>query len=72
MNVRITQIDGKLPNLALMAISAHHRHRGDSIYFTRDVERGLFESDMRRSMEVAYFASLRIDSTASSKRSRMQ
>ena len=45
MNVRITQIDGKLPNLALMAISAHHRHRGDSIYFTRDVERGLFESD---------------------------
>lgn len=43
MNVRITQIDGKLPNLALMAISAYHRRRGDEINFTRDVERGLFE-----------------------------
>lgn len=45
MNVRITQIDGKLPNLALMAISAHHRAIGDDIHFTRDVERGLFEPD---------------------------
>lgn len=45
MNVRITQIDGKLPNLALMAISAFHRRRGDQIHFTRDVERGLFEPE---------------------------
>lgn len=45
MNVRITQVDGKLPNLALMAISAHHRRRGDTIHFTRDVERGLFEPE---------------------------
>ena len=45
MNVRITQIDGKLPNLALMAISAYHRKRGDDIYFTRQVERGLFEPE---------------------------
>lgn len=45
MNVRITQIDGKLPNLALMAISAYHRRLGDTIYFTRDVERGLFEPE---------------------------
>lgn len=45
MNVRITQIDGKLPNLALMRISAHHRRLDDEIYFTRDVERGLFESE---------------------------
>lgn len=44
-NIRITQIDGKLPNLALMAISAHHRRRGDTIHFTRDVERGLFEPE---------------------------
>lgn len=45
MNVRVTQIDGKLPNLALMAISAHHRALGDDIHFTRDVERGLFEPE---------------------------
>lgn len=45
MNVRITQIDGKLPNLALMAISAHHRSKGDDIFFTRQVERVLFEPE---------------------------
>lgn len=44
MNVRITQIDGKLPNLALMRISAWHRSQGHSIHFTRDVEQGLFET----------------------------
>ena len=44
MEVRITQIDGKLPNLALMRISAFHRSQGHNIHFTRDVEQGLFES----------------------------
>jgi hypothetical protein len=43
VQVRITHIDGKLPNLALMAIAAHHRRQGDEIHFTGDVERGLFE-----------------------------
>ena len=43
MEVRITQIDGKLPNLALMRISAFHRNQGHNIYFTKDVEQGLFE-----------------------------
>lgn len=45
MAVRITQIDGKLPNLALMRIAAFHRAKGHEIYFTRDVERGLFEPE---------------------------
>jgi hypothetical protein len=48
MHVRITHIDGKLPNLALMAISGIHRGRGDSVHFTRDVDRGLFEVDYDR------------------------
>ncbi len=48
MNIRITQIDGKLPNLALMAIAEIHRRRGDTLYFSRDVERGLFEPDYGR------------------------
>ena len=43
MNVRITQIDGKLPNLALMRLAAHHRARGDDIHFSRGVRRELFE-----------------------------
>jgi hypothetical protein len=48
MNIRLTHIDGKLPNLVLMAISAIHRQRGDEIHFSRDVERGLFEGQYDR------------------------
>lgn len=44
-NVRITQLDGKLPNLALMRISAWHKQRGDSVYFTRSPYRHLDEPD---------------------------
>lgn len=51
MNVRITHIDGILPNLALMALSAFHRAKGDEIHFTKDVERGLFEPE---TYEVVY------------------
>lgn len=45
MKVRITHIDGKLPNLALMALSSFHRERGDEVFFTKDVERGLYEPE---------------------------
>ena len=38
--VRLTQIDGKLPNLALMKLAHHHRQRGDEIVFTKHVQRG--------------------------------
>ena len=37
--VRLTQVDGKLPNLALMRLARFHRDRGDAVYFTRSVER---------------------------------
>jgi hypothetical protein len=43
MNVRLTHIDGKLPNLALMKLAHRHRSLGDEIYFTKKVERGLLE-----------------------------
>ena len=42
-HIRITQLDGKLPNLALMKISAWHRARGDVIHFTRSPYRHLDE-----------------------------
>src|SRR6266852_3788756 len=45
MNVRITQIDGTLPNLALMRIAARHRASGDAIHFTRGVRREMFEPE---------------------------
>jgi len=34
MKVRVTQLDGSLPNLALMRISAYHKQRGDEVRFT--------------------------------------
>lgn len=43
MFIRLTQIDGALPNLALMRLAAWHRARGDEIYVTRRIERDLFE-----------------------------
>ena len=43
MNVRLTQIDGALPNLALMKLAHWHQARGDEVVVTRDVERGLFD-----------------------------
>jgi len=33
MRVLLLQLDGKLPNLALMRIAAHHRARGDEVEF---------------------------------------
>lgn len=41
--VRITQLDGKLPNLALMRLAGFHRARGDDIHFKRTPYRHLDE-----------------------------
>lgn len=43
--VRLTQIDGKLPNLALMKLAHWHRSRGDEVALTRNTSRDLFEGD---------------------------
>ena len=48
MRVRITQLDGKFPNLALMRISAFHKGRGDEVHFTFSPHRDLFEMDYDR------------------------
>ena len=45
MKVRLTQIDGKLPNLALMKLAHYHRDRGDTVHFTKHIERDLLEVD---------------------------
>lgn len=56
MRIRLTQIDGKLPNLALMKLAHFHRQRGDDIAFTKHVERGLFESEYERVYGSAIFS----------------
>jgi len=33
MNILLIQVDGKLPNLALMKLSAHHKQKGDNVGF---------------------------------------
>ncbi len=35
--VRLTHIDGKLPNLALMKLAHFHRAAGDNIHFTKSL-----------------------------------
>jgi len=35
MKVRLLQIDGKIPNIALMRLSAHHKSIGDDVHFHR-------------------------------------
>jgi hypothetical protein len=45
MKIRVTQIDGKLPNLALMKLSHFFKSQGHEVYFEHSVRRGIFEPD---------------------------
>lgn len=56
MNVRLTHLDGKLPNLALMKLAHWHHAHGDSVTFTRSIERQLFEPQYDRVYGSAIFA----------------
>jgi hypothetical protein len=49
VRVLLLQLDGKIPNLALMRIASHHRQAGDEVSFrfagnVQAVEKNLFES----------------------------
>ncbi len=55
MRVRLTQIDGAMPNLALMKLAHWHRAKCDEVYFTRDIERGLFEPEYDKVYASAIF-----------------
>lgn len=48
MTVRITQLDGALPNLALMRLSHWHKQRGDTVHYTRVARREVFEPQYDR------------------------
>ncbi len=43
MIIRLTQLDGKLPNLALMKLGAWHQSCGDSVFFHESSTKGIFE-----------------------------
>lgn len=57
MNIRLTQLDGSLPNLALMKISHWHKSKGDAVYFERSISKGLYEPDYYRVYGSAIFSS---------------
>jgi len=45
LNIRITHLDGKLPNLALMRLSAWHKAQNHSVFFSKCATKDLFEPD---------------------------
>lgn len=55
MNVRLTHIDGKLPNLALMKLAHWHRSQGDTVTFSRSLSREMFEPEYDRVYGSAVF-----------------
>jgi hypothetical protein len=42
MKIRLIQVDGKLPNLALMKLAHWHKAQGDEVFFSRSLEPDLF------------------------------
>lgn len=57
-DIRLAQLDGSLPNLALMRLAAWHRARGDTVHFYRGAdaaERKLWEPDYERVYASAIF-----------------
>ena len=53
--VRLTHLDGKLPNLALMRLAAHHRSKGDDVRLVRTPSPNMFEP---RSYDRVYGSSI--------------
>ncbi len=43
MRVRLTQLDGSLPNIALMRLSHWHKAQGDTVHFSKSVFPELWE-----------------------------
>lgn len=55
MNIRLTQLDGALPNLALMKLAHWHKSRGDEVTLSRSIEPDLFEPRYERVYGSAIF-----------------
>lgn len=57
MNVRLTQLDGKLPNLALMKLSHFYRSGGHEVHFRPSIVRDFMEPDYEMVFGSAIFSS---------------
>jgi hypothetical protein len=55
LRIRLTHLDGKLPNIALMKLAAYHRAKGDEVVFSRNAQRDMFEGDYDRVYGSAIF-----------------
>lgn len=55
MNVRVTHLDGKLPNLAVMKLAHWHKAQGDTVTFSRKIAREIFEPEYDRVYASAIF-----------------
>lgn len=44
-SIKLVQIDGKLPNLALMRLGAYYKENGYTVDFTRSVNKDLFDKE---------------------------
>lgn len=58
MNVRLTHLDGALPNLALMKLAHWHRGRGDTVHLTHSPLPDLFEPTYDRVYGSSIFVNL--------------
>lgn len=56
MNIRLTHIDGKLPNLALMKLAHWHKAKGDSVLLARTPSPDMFELSYHQVYGSAIFA----------------
>jgi hypothetical protein len=56
--VRLTQLDGKLPNLALMKLAHYHRDQGDEVYLEESPLQSMFEERP----DIAYASAIFTDS----------
>ena len=45
MRVRVTQLDGKMPNLACMRLASYWRDRGAEVVYSRSARRNMFEGE---------------------------
>ena len=55
MTVRLTQLDGKLPNLALMKLSHYFQAQGGDVVLERSATRGLFEPQYDADSSLRWF-----------------
>jgi len=56
MNIRLTHLDGKLPNLALMKLAHWHRSRGEEVVLARTPSPSMFETSYQKVYGSAIFS----------------